>query len=573
MAASISKLPTLATLPYDLLHAIVTHIPDARSLAALGRTCRALSNFISVGHGWQIFVQSRFPSIYPSIAPYDDNADASIDWRRHAEELTLLSKNYDRRGFVAHVLDPEVFVPHQNIAGRRRGRGSHGGTQMHRWSVARGKGRQTVGFHPVLDTCGDVLVVGAGQDILLRKRDGKEESWWVYEDRAQVAGRDDVTALKLFRGDGEQSQRALVGRANGALSCVVLQTLKECTAGVAASHVETVLETRGMVRSATLLEMGEYRLVASVLGNDHVALHKLPGESMDCSEKVPIASVLALWSTEEQPWTAQFLSSSMLVVGKNSVEPLALHAIIPTGLSLIPTRTFSAEDCVGSKTSSVQPIVSLPDIRGTSDLFLAGWHTGATLLHDIRSQKPYTASFTDPLDPTSAIYSLLPIGRERILVGGARHNLLKVFDIRMPGGRVYAYPGSSMPPGPLVLPSPTSSIRAQITPGWATYLSLLYPMRGFSQRNWGRERESPVYSLATGSPGGARVFAGVEGGIWEFDFAGEDVEPLGHVKPGQRSCTMYEFVGRTRLWVQGPAERMGQPGKIGACGGLDWRWE
>jgi hypothetical protein len=68
------------------------------------------------------------------------------------------------------------------------------------------------------------------------------------------------------------------------------------------------------------------------------------------------------------------------------------------------------------------------------------------------------------------------------------------------------------------------------------------------------------------------VFAGVEGGIWEFDFAGENVEPLGYVKPGQRSCTMYEFVGRTRLWVQRPAERMGQPGKRGACGGLDWRW-
>jgi hypothetical protein len=250
---------------------------------------------------------------------------------------------------------------------------------MHRWSIARGKGRQTVGFHPVLDTCGNILAVGAGQDILLRRRVGKEELWWVYEDRAHAAGRDDITALKLFRGDGEQSQRALVGRANGTLCCVALQTLQDRTAGVAASKVETVLETKGKVRSAMLLEMGEYRLVASVLGNDFVALHKLPGESTDCPENVPIASELAFWSAEEQPWTAQFLSPSMLVVGKNSVEPLALHAITPTGLSLNPARTFSAEDCVGSKTSSVQPITLLPDIRGSSDLFLAGWYTGATL--------------------------------------------------------------------------------------------------------------------------------------------------------------------------------------------------
>jgi hypothetical protein len=80
-----------------------------------------------------------------------------------------------------------------------------------------------------------------------------------------------------------------------------------------------------------------------------------------------------------------------------------------------------------------------------------------------------------------------------------------------------------------------------------------------------------VYSLAAGSPGGARVFAGVEGGIWEFDFAGEDVG-LECVRLGQRACTMYEFVGRTRLRVQGPTERMGQPGERGACGILDWRW-
>jgi len=380
MATSSSKGPTktlttLATLPYDLLHTIVAHIPDARSLAALSRTCKALSNFISVEHGWQIFVQSRFPSICPSIAPHGDN----VDWRRYAEELTLLSRNYDRRGFVAHVLDPEVFVPHHPITARGRARGGRGGAQMHRWSVARGKGRQTVGFHPVLDTCGNILAVGAGQDILLRRRVGKEELWWVYEDRAHAAGRDDITALKLFRGDGEQSQRALVGRANGTLCCVALQTLQDRTAGVAASKVETVLETKGKVRSAMLLEMGEYRLVASVLGNDFVALHKLPGESTDCPENVPIASELAFWSAEEQPWTAQFLSPSMLVVGKNSVEPLALHAITPTGLSLNPARTFSAEDCVGSKTSSVQPITLLPDIRGSSDLFLAGWYTGATL--------------------------------------------------------------------------------------------------------------------------------------------------------------------------------------------------
>ena len=167
--------PTLSTLPYDLLHSVVAQIPDARSVAALSQTCKSLNGFITTPaagcrRGWQIFVQSRFPSIYPSIVPGDGGGE--VDWRKQAETLTLLSRNYDRRGFVAQPLDPDVSVlPHYYT---RRGAG-HAGPARCRWGLARGaKERQTVGFHPVLDTCGndDVLAVGAGADLLLRRRGG-----------------------------------------------------------------------------------------------------------------------------------------------------------------------------------------------------------------------------------------------------------------------------------------------------------------------------------------------------------------------------------------------------------------
>lgn len=388
--SEIHKLPhptTLPTLPYDLLHAIIAHIPDACSLAHLSRACKSLHRFVTAGRGWQIFVQSRFPSLYHSIAP-------DADWRCVAEELTLLSRNYDRRGFVAQALDPDLFVPHaQGRFGRNRGHGRwRGGAgrdgNHHRWNAVSGKGQQTVGFHPVLDASsggekGEILAVGAGQDLLLRRRQGKVERWWLFEDRANVAGRDDITALKLVPdGTGGEAESVLVGRSNGALSVVTLRTEKATTGGIAAARVDAVLDTQGRrnVRASSLLLTGEHRLVASVLGNDIVALHQLPSV-YDGAGKVwvPVASTLEFGATDEQPWNVQFLGPGMMAVGKTCAQPLAVYAVTPTGLSAEPVRSFLAEECVGSKTSSVQPIAEFQDMRGSPDVFLAGWCSGATL--------------------------------------------------------------------------------------------------------------------------------------------------------------------------------------------------
>ncbi|KAA8896115.1 hypothetical protein FN846DRAFT_893555 [Sphaerosporella brunnea] len=527
--------PTLATLPYDLLHAIIAHIPDAASLAALSQSCTQLHRFANQ-KGWRIFVQSRFPSIYPDIL-----ASGVDEWPVYVRRLTALSKNYDRRAFTAEVLDPEIFIPHPTRYYRARGRGSvgaiRGGLQWHRWSLAPGKGRQSVGFHPVLDAQGDTLAVGAGQDLLVRKG----ERWWVFEDREHKAGRDDITALRLCNPKHGEAVRALVGRASGVLGVVSLAAALGTAGGQGVAHTEATLETRGTkVRCATLL--GD--TVASILGNDVVALHRLA----EGNAEVGIASEVNMWSPKEQPWSVQFLGPGLVAVGKSSVEPIAVYAVTQTGFSKTPVRVFEAQECADAKMSSVHPIASLPDIRGTGDVFIAGWYTGSTLVHDLRSPAPFTAAFTDPLDANSKIYSLLPIGRERFLVGGARHSLFKIFDIRMPGGRVYSSPTS---------PSGT---------GWATYLSTNAANASFGHRHRASERESPVYSLAKGDAGGGTVFAGVEGALWEFDFLGEKRSDKG------KSCVMYEFEERTRLWKQGPEELLGQEGEQGAWGSLDGRW-
>lgn len=185
-------------------------------------------------------------------------------------------------------------------------------------------------------------------------------------------------------------------------------------------------------------------------------------------------------------------------------------------------------------------------------------------VHDLRSPDLHVAEFFDPID-NSKIYSLLPIGRERIIAGGARHSLLKVFDIRMPGGRAYS--------SPLHHPSfDANNSSDERTHGWATYLHSSTGNRYTPHRNTRNAviRESPVYSLASGSPGGGEVLAGVEGGVWEFDFVGRKVG-TGEKRAGRRNCVMYEFE-KTRMWVQGREELMGRAGIMRATGALDGRW-
>ncbi len=62
-----------------------------------------------------------------------------------------------------------------------------------------------------------------------------------------------------------------------------------------------------------------------------------------------------------------------------------------------------------------------------------------TRLHDMRSPADCEAVISDPTDDP-AIFSLLMIGRERVIAGTAHHSLLKIFDLRRcSGGRTYSY--------------------------------------------------------------------------------------------------------------------------------------
>jgi hypothetical protein len=100
--------------------------------------------------------------------------------------------------------------------------------------------------------------------------------------------------------------------------------------------------------------------------------------------------------------------------------------------------------------SSVYTIVPLPgssassaDHGGNSSggVFLSGAYDGLIRLHDLRSNRDHEQMYSDAAGGggnDSPIYSLLTRGLERVLAGTGRHNLLKVFDLRM-GARCYDY--------------------------------------------------------------------------------------------------------------------------------------
>jgi len=155
------------------------------------------------------------------------------------------------------------------------------------------------------------------------------------------------------------------------------------------------------------------------------------------------------------------------------------------------------------------------------------WLSTQSRLHDMRSPSSCTATYQDPIDNFSAIYSVLPLGRERFIAGGARHAIMKVFDLRMTGGKAYysvdlaacAEATSRNPPTPT---PPGSGICCDFhyehkydRRDWNLFLNPRGP--AFYRLGTRRSSESPVYSLSSPSACSPFVFAGIENNILQFD--------------------------------------------------------
>ena len=164
-------------------------------------------------------------------------------------------------------------------------------------------------------------------------------------------------------------------------------------------------------------------------------------------------------------------------------------------------------------------------------------------LHDLRSPAPSTATFTDPVDGSS-IYSLASFGRERFMAGASRHCMVKVFDLRLPGGKVYY--AADLDPCVLKKNAPIPSISSSAAISsfccqyhrdarWNRHSYNLFLRvkngagRGRKPRVMWRDRDTPVYSLSSPSSCSPTIFAGIENDIVQIDIVSvmdRDPDPI-----------------------------------------------
>lgn len=520
----------LTDLPPELLEHIVDYLPSANSLAHLSQSNRSLHTFVEKD-AWQTFCKLRFPSLCPTISP---------SFKDTARTLTSLSRAWDRRAFVARYTEPYGDIT-----------AFPGGKKVDRWKRPKG---QTIGFTPHLDVYEEdagsggrreVLAYSAGAEVCLRVREwqrgksGKSKEhvrWKTYRPLTASEGRDDVTTLHLLRDRNthDDGHRLITGTANGDLQ------LLDIPSDPSQDVSRTYLTTQGQpVRSSSLLQRDTGpSLLAAEIGDSRICLYSLSDDQVKIAPDSQIDVKPAAQSNGTRvskayrAWSTNLLSERHLAVGLGpSEEPIQVYNITPTGISDDNVRKFSLQATIDLEDrsdeiapggvarrpmSSVYPIASLPASSAAassqeSQVFLSGAYDGVTRLHDMRSSRDVEGIYSDPTDD-NPIYSLLPRGQETLLAGTSRHNLLKVFDLRL-GTKCYSYLGAH---------ATSDSDSQPISAGndWSLFLK---PHSGSStntNHSWSSRRsvESSIYSLASASSASPHVYAGVENNVVELAF-------------------------------------------------------
>ncbi|KAF2215495.1 hypothetical protein CERZMDRAFT_82493 [Cercospora zeae-maydis SCOH1-5] len=516
---------TLADLPPELWDYITNHLPSARSIATLGQSCKSLHAFVEKD-AWKSFAKNRFPT----LCPQDISTPKDV-----ARTLTSLSRAWDRRAFVATHVEPRLDIT--TFPGRKK---------AEKWKRPRG---QTIGFTPQVDAYEDiqgtwrdrteVFAFSAGAEVCIRHttRDGGPDHvrWMTYRPLSAREGRDDITAMHLVRPDatiGDERQHVITGTANGELQLLGISIDDPYDQDVRTTY----FATQGMpVRSSSLLQEPFLpTLLAANLGDSRIALYSVdPEQSKTCpSSQFDLKPVLRTDgnpSPNHRAWSTNFLSRTLLAVGAGpSEEPLHIYPITETGLDRDGVRKINLQNDFDAldgsimlqgfpkkSTSNVYTTVPLPagiGCSGNGEVFLSGAYDGIARLHDLRSDRQVEQAYIDPTDD-SAIYAILPRGQERLLAGTSRHNLLKVFDMRL-GAKCYSY---------VDVENQTTSIIGGDTGAGGDYNIFLrasnpaFMARGSS---WNRNRvlESSVYSLASPSMHSPYVFAGIENAIMSLAF-------------------------------------------------------
>ena len=411
--------PTLAELPPELLAQIVTQIKTARTLSHLSLTCKRVHAFIE-NDGFRIFVQSRFPTVRVSRChtqaaskdashPIEDGPqeqNPSSFWRDAAHGLTTLSRNWDRKAFIASSIGPYPDIREE--------------FRRQRTHIPPRKPAQSMGFVPVIDSYeswngGDwssrkeVVAWGAGAGLVMRVKimgdkakdtrqisrrkemegldqHGHKYVWTTFHEKGASEGRDDIISLNLLSQDSlGDSEQMIVGRASGALAQIDLSSTTS-QGQIVASYATA---GRPVKSSATSLTVKP--LLASCLSDSTIAIYPI---SPSNSEVAPIGEISAFSPGQSgRIWSSSFLRQDRLAVGLGPAhEPIHLYTIGRGEIikkSIRTLRIAAGDDGASDQTPSTSKtgtsVYSLAPVSHTSlaggaegDVFLSGAYDGFT---------------------------------------------------------------------------------------------------------------------------------------------------------------------------------------------------
>lgn len=386
----------LVCLPQELLANIVSFFETTRTLLYLGLTCKRLHEYCDKD-GFRVFVQNRFPSM-----------PVHSHWKDASHAMTTLSRNWDRRAFIARVLVPS-FNP-----GRSENL-SMGGNYPHTTGV------QTMGYQPVIDSyeewTGDdwssrkqVLAWGAGPSLFFRSKrirnktnqasrrakfnaqnqalldqHHQESTWREYKENRFAPGKDDITSVNLLRNMqnlNDEKEYVMIGRASGVLNLVSISAVD--SRSVILADFETKERS---IKSATVNE-SSHPLLAVCLSHSCLALYHIQADTdyvKPCGEIATIAS-----GRPGKTWSTRFLRHDCLAVGLGpSQEPIHVYDVRPDGICKDSVRKIGISKANGnasglehgnSISTSVYPIepIAPSSVAGgfEGDVFLSGGYDG-----------------------------------------------------------------------------------------------------------------------------------------------------------------------------------------------------
>lgn len=517
----------LDQLPAEIIHCIASHLPSASSIINLSLTTRKIHIQLSADDyaTFRSFVQRKFPTI--RTPPY---------WKDTARVLTTRSRAWDRRAFIASALESPARS--SDAAYYDRSRGTSTGYRPVIDSYEGWQGRRWVDKH-------EVLVWGAAGRLIMRVKKPNSTRWFTHKARNDHLPQNDILDIHVLRPEqrsGRMSEEVLVRRANNEITKVGLDLDHH------GFQQQTVFDTIGRTSECMTVSYGPKPLVAAI-NTDRIHFF----DATTCEQ---LAKPNSTFVVQESPphryrqHCARFLGDERLAVAVQYVEghtngPIKVYRLTPDGSSSSPEKYLPTNlGHQGQSRTNANAIVPLDDVaslRGRAgDVFLSGWSDGIARLYDTRAPAHCSVDFKDDVDD-GQVLSLLSIGHEKFIAGSGQNACLKIFDLRMPGAKVYhsSAARSSWPIGAAgnygKLPDREIQSRQHQSVDEAVnrQLNILLAIRvPFHPRLWQSlprqhvthlpRYRGAIYSLSAPSPTSPTVYAGVENHVIQLDSLSTD---------------------------------------------------